>query len=131
MSPVKSGLLTIPLLAPICSSDCSLPVKLTNKFLVGFVVYITGWITSLTGHYRWMIVGGHALWCVAQGLQSTISLETSIGKIAGYLFLAGFSSAWTYQTYAHHLIEASGLADTYHLVVSSQSRPPFRAKRSQ
>jgi len=65
------------------------------------MVYFAGWISSKTGHYRWMIIIGHVGWCVAQGLQSTINLESSDGKIIGILLMAGFTSGLTFQTYVY------------------------------
>jgi len=46
-----------------------------------------------------MIIGGHALWCVAQGLQSTIDLESSDAMIVGVLVMAGIACGFTVQTY--------------------------------
>lgn len=62
-------------------------------------IFTSGQIVARTGHYRWMIIGGHALWCVAQGLQSTIDLESSDAMIVGVLVMAGIACGFTVQTY--------------------------------
>ncbi|EIN07711.1 MFS general substrate transporter [Punctularia strigosozonata HHB-11173 SS5] len=80
-SPITSGLLVLPFLAP--------------PYVSSFVVRQ---ITSRTGRYRPMIIIGYALWSVAQGLQSTITQDSSDGKIVGYLLLGGIASGGTFQT---------------------------------
>jgi len=45
-----------------------------------------------------MIVGGYAVWSAAQGLQSTINVHSSNGKIIGSLLMAGIASGFTFQT---------------------------------
>ena len=99
---LKASVMTIPLLAPMGDDRCnyiSLARQLTLPYAALFV-FTAGQIVARTGHYRWMIIGGHAVWCVAQGLQSTIDLQSSDAKIVGVLLMAGISSGFTFQTYA-------------------------------
>ncbi|GJE94802.1 MFS general substrate transporter [Phanerochaete sordida] len=80
-SPVISSLLLLPFLAPI-----------------SFVVFLCGQYSSRTGHYRYLIIFGYGVWCIAQGLQSTIDEHSSIGKVVGTLLMAGIASGFTFQT---------------------------------
>ncbi|KAH7097412.1 MFS general substrate transporter [Auriculariales sp. MPI-PUGE-AT-0066] len=80
-SSVRASALTLPLLVP-----------------VAFFVVASGQIVSRTGHYRWLIIFGHACWCIGQGLQSTMDLHTSTGKIVGVLLMSGISAGFTFQT---------------------------------
>ncbi|EKM58038.1 uncharacterized protein PHACADRAFT_252002 [Phanerochaete carnosa HHB-10118-sp] len=80
-TPVTSSLLLMPFLAPI-----------------SFVVFLCGQYTSRTGHYRNLVIFGYGLWCIAQGLQSTINEHSSVGKIVGTLLMAGVASGFTFQT---------------------------------
>lgn len=63
---------------------------------------------SKTGKYWYMIMFGYALWTIAQGLLSTIVDSTSYGKLVGFLLLAGFGSAFTFQTFVAVLIYRHG-----------------------
>ncbi|KAH7102879.1 MFS general substrate transporter [Auriculariales sp. MPI-PUGE-AT-0066] len=91
-SSVRASALTLPLLVP-----------------VAFFVVASGQIVSRTGHYRWLIIFGHACWCIGQGLQSTMDLHTSTGKIVGVLLMSGISAGFTFQTYGYKQLKIERL----------------------
>ncbi|KAH7100050.1 MFS general substrate transporter [Auriculariales sp. MPI-PUGE-AT-0066] len=65
---------------------------------ISAVVFVAGQISTRTGHYRWLIIVGHALWCLAQGLMCRVTVQTTDAYIIGMLILAGAASGLVLQT---------------------------------
>jgi hypothetical protein len=61
-------------------------------------VALAGQYVSRTGRYRWLIIMGYSMWAVSQGLQTTITAQTSNARIAGTLLIGGVGAGFTFQT---------------------------------
>ncbi|KAJ7835560.1 MFS drug transporter [Mycena olivaceomarginata] len=79
-SPVKSGLLVLPLtLVQTVASTGS------------------GLIVTATGRYRELILAGWALWAVGLGLLATLNEHSTVGQQVGYSLLTGIGVGQTFQ----------------------------------
>ncbi|KAJ7470927.1 major facilitator superfamily domain-containing protein [Mycena latifolia] len=79
-SPVKSGLLVLPLtLVQTAASTGS------------------GLIVTATGRYRELILAGWAIWAVGLGLMATLNEHSSVGQQIGYSLLTGVGVGQTFQ----------------------------------
>ncbi|KAJ7683216.1 cephamycin export protein cmcT [Mycena rosella] len=79
-SPVKSGLLVLPLtLVQTAASTGS------------------GLIVTATGRYRELILAGWAIWAVGLGLMATLNERSSLGQQIGYSLLTGIGVGQTFQ----------------------------------
>jgi hypothetical protein len=98
-SAVTSSLLVLPFLAPVGMFPRLLSVGFCSLiFSPAIVVALCGQYVARTGRYRYLIIFGYSLWIVSQGLQTTITAETSNGRIAGSLLLGGIGAGFTFQT---------------------------------
>jgi hypothetical protein len=114
----------LPFLAPV-----SIFVALIGKFLLlGIDEGLTSTpaqIVSRTGHYRYFVIAGYALWSVAEGIQSTLDEHASIGKVAGIMLFTGFASAGTFQTYAlTFVVSIIALMNVFRSVLAIQAAVP-------
>ncbi|KAJ7187820.1 MFS drug transporter [Mycena filopes] len=79
-SPVKSGLLVLPLtLVQTATSTGS------------------GLIVTATGRYRELILAGWAIWSVGLGLMATLNERSTLGQQLGYALLTGVGVGQTFQ----------------------------------
>ncbi|KAJ7122550.1 major facilitator superfamily domain-containing protein [Mycena crocata] len=79
-SPVKSGLLVLPLtLVQTVASTGS------------------GLIVTATGRYRELILAGWAIWSVGLGLMATLNEHSTLGQQIGYSLLTGIGVGQTFQ----------------------------------
>ncbi|KAK6992446.1 major facilitator superfamily domain-containing protein [Favolaschia claudopus] len=79
-SPVKSGLLVLPLtLVQTAASTGS------------------GLIVSATGHYRELILAGWAVWAIGLGLLATLNEQSTVGQQIGFSLLTGIGVGQTFQ----------------------------------
>ncbi|KAF8168672.1 MFS drug transporter [Mycena galopus ATCC 62051] len=79
-SPVKSGLLVLPLtLVQTAASTGS------------------GLIVTATGRYRELILTGWAIWAVGLGLLATLNEHSTLGQQVGYSLLTGIGVGQTFQ----------------------------------
>ncbi|KAJ7116710.1 putative MFS drug transporter [Mycena epipterygia] len=79
-SPVKSGLLVLPLtLVQTATSTAS------------------GLIVTATGRYRELILAGWAIWSVGLGLMATLNERSTLSQQIGYSLLTGIGVGQTFQ----------------------------------
>ncbi|KAJ7921389.1 MFS drug transporter [Mycena leptocephala] len=79
-SPVKSGLLVLPLTVVQTAASTA-----------------SGLIVTATGRYRELILAGWAIWAVGLGLLATLNEHSTLGQQVGYSLLTGIGVGQTFQ----------------------------------
>ncbi|KAJ7732120.1 putative MFS transporter [Mycena metata] len=79
-SPVKSGLLVLPLTIVQTAASTG-----------------SGLIVTATGRYRELILAGWAIWAVGLGLMATLNERSTLGQQVGYALLTGIGVGQTFQ----------------------------------
>lgn len=75
LNPLKSGLLLLPFIVPGCIAGV-----------------ICGFLIHRNGHFRWIIWLGNVLLCLGFGLFISLNAYTPIGRLVGFLVIAGLGS---------------------------------------
>lgn len=51
--------------------------------------FISGYMMTYTGDYKWGLIFGFTAWTIGLGLISTFNKDTSLAKLVGYQIIAG------------------------------------------
>lgn len=80
-SPVQSGVDMLPL-----------------TFVQVFFSFLSGFLVSKTGDYKWNLMAGFFIWTIGLGVMSSVGPNTSKAKIYGYQVLIAVGAGQTFQT---------------------------------
>lgn len=80
-SPVQSGVDMLPL-----------------TFVQVFFSFLSGYLVSKTGDYKWNLMAGFGIWTVGLGVMSSIGPDTPKATIYGYQVLIAVGAGQTFQT---------------------------------
>lgn len=80
-SPIQSGVDMLPL-----------------TFVQVFFSFLSGFLVSKTGDYKWNLMAGFFIWTIGLGVMSSIGPDTSKAKIYGYQVLIAVGAGQTFQT---------------------------------
>ncbi|KAF7289343.1 Efflux pump FUS6 [Mycena indigotica] len=101
-SPVKSGLLVLPLTI----------VQTATSTASGLVV-------TATGRYRELILAGWAIWAIGLGLMATLTERSTLAQQIGYALLTGIGVGQTFQP---SLVAVQGALDRKDMAVVTAMR---------
>ncbi|BEJ12702.1 hypothetical protein CspHIS471_0211620 [Cutaneotrichosporon sp. HIS471] len=80
--------------SPIRSAIDMLPLT----FVQVFCSFVSGFIVSKTGDYKWNLMAGFFIWTIGLGMMSSVTPYTSKPHIYGYQVLIGVGAGQTFQT---------------------------------